>query len=147
MQQADTFMQAEHPSPHRERVSIALLFCGLLAGPVAWGLQLIVNYALAAYRCYPGDVPRTSILPGWSWSSPTILAINIAAALIALLGAAISLRHWRAVRGEHHGSVGHTAETGEGRTRFLALWGMMTGLGFFAAIMFDTVALSMAPQC
>lgn len=147
MQNTNSVGEAGHPSPHRDRVSASLLFLGLFAGPVAWGLQLVTNFALASYRCYPGYAPRSSILPGWQWSSPAILAINIAAAILALAGAAISYWHWQASRDEHHGSVGHAVEAGEGRTRFLAVWGVMTGLGFFAAIMFDTVAFLMVPQC
>jgi hypothetical protein len=147
MRDTNSIMGAQHPSPHRDQVSVSLLFLGLFLGPVGWGLQLITNFALASYRCYPDAVPRVSILPGWQWSSPAILAINVAAAVLALIGAAISYLHWQAVRHEHYGSVGHLIEAGEGRTRFLALWGVMTGLGFFVAILFDTVALSMVPQC
>ncbi len=147
MQNTHSLGEAEHPSPHRDRVSTPLLFFGLFAGPVAWGVQLVANFALASHRCYPSDMPRASILPGWQWSSPAILAINIAAAILALIGAAVSFAHWQAARHEHQGSVGHAVEAGEGRTRFLALWGVMTGLGFFVAIVFDTIAFLMVPQC
>jgi hypothetical protein len=147
MQDTNSIMEAQHPSPHRDRVSVPLLFLGLFLGPVAWGLQLITNFALASYRCYPDGAPRTSILPGWQWSSPAILLINVTAAVLALIGAAISYSLWQTVRNEHRGTVGHLVDAGEGRTRFLALWGVMTGLGFLVAILFDTVALSMVPQC
>lgn len=147
MQNTDSIMRAQHPSPHRDRVSLGSLFFGLFAGPVAWGIQLVTNFALASNRCYPDGISRATILPGWQWSSPTILAINIVAAILALIGAAVSYSHWQAVRNEHQGSARQLVEAGEGRTRFLALWGVMTGLGFFVAIIFDTVALSMVPQC
>jgi hypothetical protein len=147
MQDTKTLGGREHPSPHRDQVSVSLLFLGLFAGPVAWGLQLVTNFALASYRCFPSDVPRSSLLPGWQWSSAAILAINVAAAILALAGAAISYWHWQVARREHQGSVRHAVEVGEGRTRFLALWGVMTGLGFFVAIIFNTVAFVMVPQC
>jgi hypothetical protein len=147
MQNTNFIGAPEHPSLHRDQVSVPLLLLGVFAGPVAWGLQLVTNFALASHSCFPSDVPRTSILPGWQWSSPAILAINIAAAVLSLAGAAISYRHWQAVRHEHHGSVRQAVEAGEGRTRFLAIWGVMTGLGFFVAIIFNTIGFLMVPQC
>jgi hypothetical protein len=38
-------------------------------------------------------------------------------------------------------------ETGEGRTRFLAIWGMLIGLTFFVAVIFDFVGLWILPIC
>jgi hypothetical protein len=137
---------AHHPSPHRDRVAVPLLLFGLALGPVAWGLQLVVNYSLAVQPCFFAGAARTSVMPG-SQSCGAILAINLIAAVLALIGAAVSWRNWGAVHNEYPGSTGHALEAGEGRTRFLALCGMMTGLGFFAAIVFDTIALSMVPQC
>ncbi|HLH12619.1 MAG TPA: hypothetical protein VKV77_12175 [Methylovirgula sp.] len=142
---SDTPIRTQHPPP--QHVAVPLLFFGLLIGPAAWSLQLVTNYALAAYRCYPDDMPRATILPNWHWSSPTILAINVIAAILALVGAAISVQNWRAARAEEGASISETLGEGVGRTAFLALWGIMTGLGFFAAIIFDTIALSMVPQC
>lgn len=138
---------ARHPSPHRDRVDLSLLLFGVFVGPVAWGIQLIVNYALAVHPCFPGGVARLSLLPGWHAAWPGILVINVIAAILALIGAAISSGHWNATRHEHAGSIGHALEAGEGRSRFLALCGMMTGFGFFAAIVVNTIALSMVPQC
>jgi hypothetical protein len=143
----DTALASTHPSPHRDRVDIGWLFFGVFAGPVAWGLQLVINYALAAYPCFPDGSPRVGVLPGWHAAWAIILALNIIAALLALAGAAISHQNWHAAREEHHGPASHALEAGEGRTRFLALCGMMTGFGFFAAIIFNTISVLMVPQC
>ena len=35
----------------------------------------------------------------------------------------------------------------QGRNRFLALWGMMSSLWFFAAILFNVFASIMVPPC
>jgi hypothetical protein len=53
----------DHPSPHRHRVSLSALLFGLFGGPVAWIAQLVVNYGLASYACFPGDTPRTHVPP------------------------------------------------------------------------------------
>jgi hypothetical protein len=63
------------------------------------------------------------------------------------LGAAVAYRSWQATRHENDGHTGHVLETGRGRTRFLGLLGMMTSLGFVAAVLFDTVVLFTVPLC
>lgn len=145
MQDSDPPLTLTHPAPHRGNVAVSVLFIGLFAGPIAWGLQLLINFALASHACYPDGAPLTT--PGWHSAWGVILLLNIVAAILSLAGAALSYRHWQATREEHPGGAGHTIEAGEGRTRFLALWGVMTGFGFLVAILFNTLALFMVPQC
>jgi hypothetical protein len=136
-----------HPSPYRARVSIVSLLFAAWAGPLAWAAQLIANYALAAYPCFSAGVAHAHVLANWRHEWPLLLAINLVALLLSLSGAALSARFWQATRGEHEGEAGHALDAGEGRTRFLALCGLMTGLGFFGAILFNTVGLFLVPQC
>jgi hypothetical protein len=147
IENAPPIMRADHSSPQRGGVAVPVLLFGVFAGPLAWGIQLVVNYALAVYPCFSAGVARASVPPGSQSGWSAILAINISAGILALVGAAVSWRNWGSVHNEHPGSTSHALEGGEGRIRFLALCGMMTGLGFFAAIVFDTIALSMVPQC
>lgn len=137
-------LASEQSSPRRNRAEIGWLLFGVFAGPVAWGLQLIFNYALAAYSCYPDHSPRIAVLPGWQHVWAVILALNLIAAALALAGAAISYRSWDLVRGRNQEPA---LAAGLGRTRFLALCGMMTGLGFLAAIAFNTLSVFVVPQC
>ncbi len=134
-----------HPAPHRDNVSATMHFWGLFTGPVVWGLQFVVNFALASHTCYPGATPLNT--PAWHSAWIVILLLNLLAAVLALAAAVLSYRHWQVTRTEHQGDAGHAIEAGEGRTRFLALWGVMTGLGFFVAILFNTLALFMVPEC
>ncbi|WP_297296033.1 hypothetical protein [uncultured Methylovirgula sp.] len=145
MQDSDPLLTVPHPAPRRGTISTALLFLGLFAGPVVWGLQLVINFALASHACFPDGAPLAA--PAWHSAWGVILLLNLFAAVVALAGAALSYQHWQATRMEHHGDASHAIEAGEGRTRFLALWGVMTGLGFLAAILFNTIALFMVPQC
>lgn len=136
-----------HPSPARGRVSTTLLLFALAAGPAVWITQLVVNYGLASYSCYPRWRPAPAVLPGWHGIWWGQLAINLVAIVIALAATALCYRDWRLTRGEHPGASEHALEAGEGRTRFLALVGVMSGLGFAAAALFDTVALLGVPLC
>jgi hypothetical protein len=66
---------------------------------------------------------------------------------VCLLGSFVSWNNWNRTHAEHPGPTSHLLEVGEGRTRFISVVGMMAGLGFFAAILFDTVALFLVPPC
>jgi hypothetical protein len=41
----------------------------------------------------------------------------------------------------------HTLHTGEGRDRFLAMWGLLSSLWFFFAILFSTIASLTVTPC
>lgn len=136
-----------HPSPQRGRVGLVATFFGLWAAPAAWVGQLIVNYGLASYACYPRYVPHAHAVAGWGGIWWGLLAINVVAILAAAAGGVVAYRDWQATRHEHAGRGGHVLETGEGRTRFLAILGIMTSAGFLAAVIFDTIVLFVVPLC
>jgi hypothetical protein len=135
------------PSPHRHRVGLVALGFGLCGGPLAWAAQLNLNYALASHACFPNSAPRAWPLPGWEGIGTVMLVINVIALVIALASMVVAWRTWRATRDEHQGRSGHLLEVGEGRSRFLAACGLMSGIGFFAATIFNTVMLIWVPQC
>jgi hypothetical protein len=137
-----TAMHAEaRPAPHRGRVDGAPLIFGVMAGPIAWGLQLLVNYGLASHFCFPGSVPldQPDGLSGYLRS--VLIAVNVVAIAIAIGATAVSFKAWRSTRGELSGGSADLVDIGEGRTRFLAFWGMMTGSGFLLAIVFNLVGV------
>ena len=136
-----------HPAPHRERVGLFAQFFGLAAAPTAWAMQLVLNYGLASYSCFPRAAPRTTVLPGWGFVWWLLLAFNLLAVALALAATVVAYLTWRATRHEHPSGFGHAVAAGEGRTRFFGLVGVMTGLGFLAAVIFDLVALLVVPQC
>lgn len=137
----------DHPSPYRHRVSTAAQLFGVFGGPFAWAIQLSANFALASHSCFPRDMPHAHVAAGSEWAWGAILAINISALLLALVATGVSRQGWSKTRAEDPGSSHHAIEIGEGRARFLALCGMMTGLGFAGAILLNTIALFMVPQC
>jgi hypothetical protein len=140
----ETTHPPEHPAPHRARAPRWRQFAGVVAGPVAWAVQFNVGYGLTSYACHPGDRALAQVPPDWTATRPAALALAIVAALVSAWGAYISWGIWRAARQE---KSGHLLEAGEGRTRFLGVWGVITSLGFLAAILFDAVMIVGAPAC
>lgn len=136
-----------HPSPHRERVGLVALFFGLLVPVVAWGLQELLSYGLASHACFPSDTPLGEALNGWGGLKTFLIIIDVAAILLAIAAIAVSFRNWRVTREEASGSSGEVVEAGEGRTRFLSLWGILVGGGFLLGMIFNTIAFAVVPLC
>jgi len=133
-----------HPAPQRHQVGLLILGAALVATPAIWGLRLVLNFALASYFCFPGSI-RQYALPRWTW--PTLLGVDVLAIAVAVLAAVVSWRNWQRTADERAVPGAPLIEIGEGRTRFLALWGLMTGIGFAVAGAFDLVTLWIVPVC
>jgi len=67
--------------------------------------------------------------------------------VIALVSLAVAFRAFRGTRGERKDSDGGVMDAGEGRTRFLAVWGIWIGVLFAIAIVFNTVSLFWTDLC
>jgi hypothetical protein len=120
------------PAPETRTPRFLWLLFGCAATPLAWLAQVILAYCVTAYACYPGDHP---IGPGSRSPLLTALtAFDICALAICAAGALVSWRGWRRVRAS------------DGRNRLLALWGLMSSLWFFAAILSNVIA-SVVPPC
>lgn len=135
----------EHPAPHAGKVSTWLVLLALLAAPGAWSLQLLVNYGLASHACFPRSAPKGH--PSWDWLWPSVLAINLFALFVAAAATFISLLIWRRIRSETRGGHGQLIHAGEGRSRFLAVWGIWSGLWFVIGIIFNLIAAVGVPAC
>jgi hypothetical protein len=127
-----------HPAPQRDRVSLAVLALIMLVPPAAWALDLFWKYAVTSYVCATGNTLQAAS-PSFGWVWPSLLVADIAALLLAATTAWISYSAWRRVRREVRGHAEHLAEIGEGRTRFLAFWGMLIALLAAVAIVFSFV--------
>jgi hypothetical protein len=139
--------RVEHPAPLRGRASLTWLWIGVVGAPVFWFAQEWLNYGFSSYTCYPGDTPLEVVPAGWNWFRTGVYVFDAAAILAALIAGYVSWRCWIATRAEMPGGAEAALELGEGRTRFLALWGMMYSVAFLAAIIFETIASIMVPLC
>jgi hypothetical protein len=141
---ADPFLDAQHPAPERDKASLGSLIFSIAAPPLAWSIQSIAGYSISSEACYPGDTPLT--VPWISALWPLLLTLNAVALTIGALGCVIAYRNWRATRREG-GSPMQALERGEGRTRFLAVCGLLVGAGFVVATLFTSVTLFISPLC
>jgi hypothetical protein len=136
---------SHHPAPHRDRVAVWETVLGFAGGPLAWLVQLCVSYGLAADPCYAGP-ERVGGGTGMGTGIGIILVL-LGCLAVAATGAVVSLRVYRRTRHEMEGSAGDLFEGGRGRTRFLALWGILLGAGFAGLILLNGVALVGVPAC
>ena len=119
------------PAPETRDSRFLWLLFGACAAPLAWLGQMMLDYGVTAHACYPADHPVGMA------STESLFTVLIISDLIALTlcaaGAWVSWSHWR------HGL--------QGRNRFLALWGLMSSVWFFAAILFNAIASVAVPPC
>jgi hypothetical protein len=137
---------AEHPAPHRDRVSLWSIFYSLFAAPIFWAGDLMVDFALVSHACYPGHQPLAAPTEGFGWVWAFVLAAGLVTLLLIASGGLVALRNWR-VTGPPHGHHHHLVEKGEGRTRYLGICGMGFALFFFVVTVTMTVALFFLPLC
>lgn len=134
-----------HPAPERRKASLRALIFGLAAAPLAWSAQTIVGYSVASRACFPADTPRSTPAFAYVWSE--VLTVNVIALIVGLLGTLVAFRSWSATRQEHGGRPTYLMDVGEGRTRFLAMCGILVGAGFVVAILFTTLTVVLASAC
>jgi hypothetical protein len=127
----------------RGAVSGWSLATGLLAAPFAWLLDELGSYFIAATACQlkaSGDA--LTMVRG---SSPAYIVLTAVTWLIALGGLWIALHNWRKTRDEPTGGGHHLL--GEGRTRFVAMCGLMTSISFTLGFVYLTLQMVAAPLC
>lgn len=143
-----------HPAPERGRVPLSLLWFGFLGGPAAWSVQALVNTSLAAHACYPHLTPLAA--PIARGLRGLTFAVGVAAVAVCVAAAVVAWRTWSRTRGEHQQGSGRgrehepssaLLETGEGRTRFMALAGVLTSLTFLVVTVADAAAILLVTPC
>ncbi|MEP6828782.1 MAG: hypothetical protein ABI963_00455 [Rhizomicrobium sp.] len=120
-------------APEVRQPRVLSLLLGMCAAPLAWLGHMMLGYAVTAAICYPGDHPVSLTSGGPLFAA--LVAFDLLALAICAAGAFVSWRGWNRLR------------AGEGSNRFLALGGLMFGLWFFTAILFNVIASVMVPPC
>ena len=110
-----------HPAPHRARVGPWSTWFAIVGAPMAWSLQLLINFSFTAHDCFPHDVPLA--LPRWSHLKAAATGVEALAAVICLVALLVAWLNWRRTRAEKAGNANHLVESGDGRTRFMAMCG------------------------
>ncbi len=137
--------QRDHPSPHRDKVSVPWLLAGLAIPPAAWTLELLMGYGISSNAC-PLTYAAVS-QPGFSGEATLLIAVQILCLAAAIGSGFMSWRHWRRVRHEKPDEQHSHLTLGEGRTRFMALAGMLTAGMFGLAILFNLLEPILIPLC
>jgi len=138
-------LSPSHPAPHRGRVGLASAAFGLLAAPAAWVLHLLLSYALSSFACFPKG--ESVHAPIWAALRPLLWGVDVVAIAIGIAAGLVAWRSWQRTQQEARGGAHTLIDAGEGRTRFLALCGILASAGFLLALVFASVGLIVVPAC
>jgi phosphatidylglycerophosphate synthase len=144
---ADPGSLAQHPAPHRDRVSRFASAFGLWGAPCAWAVQLCTGLALSSYPCFPNERRYSLPIAGLAWTGTAAVVVTLVAIAIALVALAVSIRSYGLTSGEVPGDHRRLLESGTGRARLLARWGVCTSAGFAVATAFNGVSYLLLPRC
>lgn len=119
---------AEHE--HSSSAGLWPLWFGMLAGPIAWSVRLLVSYPLVPVACARGG-------------DLLLHLVTLATALVALAAGLVSWRRWR--------RAGETGQAGAGerrrRDRFMALFGVFSSGFFFLVILVEGSMVFLVSAC
>jgi hypothetical protein len=141
--------QGTHPAPHRGRARPLYLLAGLVAAPLAWIIQICTCEALASQACFPTRHP----LPEAALGSllHLIAVVSGACFVIGSAGIAAGWVSWRATsRDRAEGSEGQAQglfDSREGRTRFLAIVGILGSSVFMLGLMLTAMTALFVSPC
>lgn len=134
-----------HPAPGKSRVGSTLLLATFLAGFVAWSLQLAATSSIAGLACLEASTRTGDSEIGWSGLGVEV--INLAALAIAIGAVVLSGVLIRRTREADPKPEGGVMQAGEGRARFMAVWGLFANLLFSAAIASNTISVFWGGLC
>jgi hypothetical protein len=135
------------PPPRAELIpSGESAFC-LFGGPVAWFLQLCCGYALASEPCFRAGQRIAAVPVALHWTWPAMVVLTVAAVSVSLAALYLATRAYLRTQHGTPGDTGQLLEARAGRTRFLALWGIVLGGGFALAAATTAVAFIALPRC
>lgn len=134
-----------HAAPARHAVGKWALWFGILGAPGAWLVVQMFDYGAASQFCGARSAePAAQLVRA---TAPSFLWLTGLAFLVALAGCWVAYRNWRRTRNEQSGSGHHLLELGEGRTRFMAMCGLVTSVSFSLAFLFTGAYMIVAPLC
>ena len=136
-----------HPAPHGHKLSTGQAFFMLFAGPVAWFVQLCGSVWLLGWPCFPMMDRYVQPMPHFGWTRPAAIVLLIVCMGVALAAGGVSLAKLREVQDEKEGSHADLIEIGHGRTRFTAMWGVILGFAFAAAILLTIIPFLTVSRC
>lgn len=136
-----------HPAPARGNVKASMLWFGLFGAAAAWSVLEVVNYSIAAHACYPGMFPLHVPIMGKGGLWGITIAVTVVTLGVAVAAGIVAWGAYRQTRTETGGDSGWALETGEGRTRFMALSGVMMSSVIIVDILFHLGTILVLSPC
>lgn len=131
-----------HPAPQRHQARPLSLLLALIGAPAGWTVQLLFGFASTSYLC-TGQAARA--VP--TWLDPAVIGLNLTALATSVAALMVALALVRRTAHEHRQRSGGIMEAGEGRTRFLAVWGVCISIVFFVATLANSFSLFLVSSC
>lgn len=135
---------SHHPAPKGNPLSTARAGFLLITGPLAWFVQVCIGDSLLSWPCFPLDTRLEAPVPGYEGTRVIALVLLL---LCATLAAASGMAAWRTLRAVMDETEDDHVHIGRGRTRFIAMWGMILGFGFTIATLVTLAGLALVPRC
>ena len=137
-----------HRSPYRNSMLKTLV--ALFGAPLGWIIQMSLSEPIAAYACYPHEVPLSA--PLWVELPAILAAISLVCLAAGLFSAYVAWTFWRQASSARinvmqHGSDRGGALVDGGQNRFLAMIGVMSSTLFVIAILFTCFAVFFVSPC
>jgi hypothetical protein len=85
--------------------------------------------------------------PAASRALSAIMIVNLGALVLAIFGGYVAFDLWKQTKHEKDGDVHQLVHAGEGRTRFLAICGILTDTLFGLAVAVDALGSIVGPPC
>ena len=126
----------QHPSQYRSRVKPWQQAVGLIGAPLAWMVQISIDFALSDLLC--GRLPGLRM-----WT----IGAGAASVLACAVSTWVAYGVWTATRSEAKGEGSDAIDVGEGRSRFFAITGMLAGAIFFAASVATLLSAILVSPC
>jgi hypothetical protein len=113
--------------------------------PIFWIGQQMLGYGVTAIVCYGLDHPTPTSATGALHSA--LVVFDVIALLACVAGAILSYTVFRSASHEYTEKGLDVTTAVEGRVHFLGIWGLLSSLWFFGAILFNTIVSLGVPLC
>jgi hypothetical protein len=122
---------------------IGALWFGFVAGPLAWAVQELVGYGLAARACGAQGPRPIPFAPALGMGELIVSGAALFLATAGLVTAVLSFRG--ATRNRSDG--GESRDAGDERSAFMAMAGIITGLFFLFGVLMNAGGYFLIPPC
>jgi hypothetical protein len=134
------------PTRFRDQVPLWLLMVGLTGSAIVWAIQFTVIASFAGLSCVSAGSLR-HVAPHYQPGYWIMLGTNIGALVLSTLCLLAAFDCLRRTGRTTFSRPAGVLRADEGRSRFLAIWGVASGILFTVGIAFNTIAIFWGGLC